>query len=219
MSNFLKRLALFIGSFLNLRRKIDVAELSEDEKWVIKTRKVHGLEIARISLMTNISEAFLAAIALTESYPKLFKESSRVEPHIFRKLYNKNIYLYQDGKPYVNSEDIAIAATSHGLGQVMGYHAEEFRLLGKINGIGQCGTLDISIKDMREKPFEAMSKFIYYNAPSYLQEKDYKSIARIYNTGTPRETEAGNRYWSKIERYMKLYEKCLEIPEEDLPNI
>lgn len=198
--------------------------MTPDEAIILECRKRFGVEILRVSLASKIPESLLAAFACTESYPKLYKQSARFEQHIFDEFYPLQ---------KLSGQDVLLAASSHGLCQVMGAYVHEFRFLGKSRFLGECGRLPeytgeqgtdkhkIDIRFLYERPFDACALHLQKvaNAMPYIEKKDFESVARIYNSGNPNnKTKQVTQYWLTIQKYITLYDEVKKIPMEDLPQ-
>lgn len=195
-----------------------MAELSSDEKWCIKLRKQYGGDILKASLDYVIPQSLLAAFVLQESYPKLFKDCVRVETVWSNTLNIANYNLIQNEGLGYTSDEMAIACSSLGITQIGGWHCKFYHRLGKTR-LGKCGTLNIEVKELMTNPFKCLAEYLVYNCKPYLAKKDYESTARAYNSGSPRKSSTTDEYWKNIKRYMTLYDECLKIPEEELPNV
>lgn len=195
-----------------------MAELTQEEKTVIKCRKLHGVEIQKVSLMSKIPQAFLAAILCKESTPMLYKYSIRFEQHIFNELYPRQIY---------DKEDILILSSSHGCAQIMGFYLKKYKQIGRSKYLGTPGLLDYELNDLYDKPVECCAKFlsIVANAMPHIEKGDVESAARIYNAGSATSKYA-DPYWlgttkpytTGIKKYIKLYEEIMTMPMEELPS-
>ena len=193
-------------------------ELTEEEKTVIKCRKLYGVEIQKVSLMSKVPQSFLAAILCKESSPMLYKFSIRFEQHIFNELYPRRVY---------DKEDILILCSSHGPAQIMGFYLKKYKQIGKSKYLGTPGLLDYELNDLYDKPVECCAKFlsIVANATQYIEKNDLESVARIYNAGSATSKYA-DPYWlgttkpytTGIKKYMALYGEIMKIPMEELPT-
>lgn len=144
-----------------------------------------GPSLANAVNGTAIPAAFLAGFVGVECGKDrrgiLKPEATRFEPHVYRRLIavrDRKARTYSNIKPaqlanYAD-EHIRRLATSHGPGQIMGWHT--------INSLSGRGISDLSAPDTM---FVCMVELLEVVAGPYIRRSDWGSVLRIWNTGRP----------------------------------
>jgi len=169
---------------------------------VLRIRELWGRQIREASQKYNISPALLGAFGSKESLNG-DKYSTRFEAH-----YKTAIIRTNKARP----SDILPGSHSHGACQIMGVHAKAFAYLGTLKteqgyNLIHCGTLDLTIDDLYNIPFDCCCKVLKYNCEPYLSKKDYANVGSIYNGGVPSSNiPSVKQYVKELLEYITLYE-------------
>ncbi len=152
---------------------------------------------------TNISEEYLAAVISLESSPPGNWNSTRFEPHVYKRfLATKNkqrpsfLGLSSQKISRYSDHELRSYSSSYGPTQIMGYH---------------CIKLNCSIKELKG-PYHLQWAVVWMQDQygKYAAKNKWEACFRIHNTGRPHGKTYHDYYVGKGLRRMNYYKKWVQ---------